>query len=247
MLGANIAIVEDDPHLANTLVKILASAGYCPHLIPFYGETSLQDLTEFDLIILDVGLPGISGLDLAKRIRRTSSVPIIVISGSGTPKVGVAALRSGGDDFVKKPFDIDELVERINALLRRSGSHGRRSEHREIGEWQFDASSQCLRNSRTAATLDLTERESDILRMLLNPPGSCVSRERVARIVCGRDWDPLDRSIDVHVSNLRKKLRAGNVAQIRISSVRNRGYLAVVSSSEASRRRDGGEQQPALR
>lgn len=232
MLGASIAIVEDDPHLAGTLVKILASAGYCPNLIPFCGEDGLQGLANFDLIILDIGLPGISGLDLAKRVRRSSSVPIILISGSGTPKVGVTALRSGGDDFVKKPFDIDELVERINALLRRSGSHGKSNGSREIGAWKFDVLSHTLRNAGTGDALHLTERECDILRMLLDSPGVCVSRERVARIVCGRDWDPLDRSVDVHVSNLRKKLRTGHIAEIEISSVRNRGYRAVVYSPQ---------------
>ena len=244
-MQSRVAIVEDDPHLANTLQKILASAGYQPALVSIDGEDYLRYLASFDLIILDIGLPGTSGLELAKHLRRGSAVPIILISGTGAPKVGVTALRSGGDDFVKKPFDIEELVERIGALLRRSNHKGRSIRYREIGTWMIDFASHTLNDQGTGATLHLTERECAILGILLDSPGVCVSRERMATIVCGRDWNPLDRSIDVHVSNLRKKLKSGNVWQIEITSLRNRGYLAALAAVETPQSVCDGDQRVA--
>ena len=245
MLLRRIAIVEDDLHLAQSLQKILASAGYSPTVIAIDGHDGLRSLSSFDLVILDIGLPGMSGLELAKSLRCSSAVPIILISGTGAPNIGLTALRSGGDDFVKKPFDVEELVERIGGILRRSRHRGGSARRGHIGTWVIDFSAHCLIDERTGSSLHLTERECAILGMLLDSPGVCVSRERVATLICGREWSPLDRSIDVHVSNLRKKLRARNISQIAIRSLRNRGYLAVLSEVELPQRPFGERQNQA--
>jgi two-component system, OmpR family, response regulator len=226
VLVPRIAIVDDDFYFASSLKTVLQSTGYRPTLVSVNGDDYLRSLSGFDLIILDINLPGFSGLDLARSLRRNSTVPIIIISGTQTPNAGVTALRSGGDDFVKKPFDTDELIERIGALLRRSNNREGSSRGAHIGTWLLDVNATSLCDPQTGVSLHLTEREFAILSMLLASLGTCVSREQVAAQICGREWNPQDRSIDVHVSNLRKKLRAVNISQIAIKSLRNQGYVA---------------------
>lgn len=234
MTNAKIAIIEDDPHLASTLVKILGVAGYSSSIVQAPAEAEVASLQQYDLVILDIGLPGTSGLDLAKFLRRTSRVPVLFISGSSAPKIAVLALRSGGDDFMRKPFDVEELLERVSSLLRRTKPYAKVGACILIGACTFDFTRRVIMNARSEGVLYLTEREAVILRILLDPPGLCVTREKMSQITCGREWTPLDRSIDVHVSNLRKKLKKAGVTELRIAVRRNQGYVAFIENEDAS-------------
>ena len=226
MTVSKIAIIEDDPYLALALAKILGVAGYSSTILHAPIESEIVALQKYDLVILDIGLPGASGLELARLLRRTSDLPVLFISGSNTPKIAVLALRSGGDDFLRKPFDVEELLERVYSLLRRTRSNARSDPGIAIGDYNFDFLRQGIRGPREELLLELTERETVILRMLLDPPGLCVTRERMCQIACGREWTPMDRSVDVHVSNLRKKLKRAGITGLRISVKRNQGYVA---------------------
>lgn len=226
MTFSKIAIIEDDPYLALALAKILGVAGYSSTILHAPIESEIVALQKYDLVILDIGLPGASGLELARLLRRTSDLPVLFISGSNTPKIAVLALRSGGDDFLRKPFDVEELLERVSSLLRRTRSNARSDPGIAIGDYNFDFLRQGIRGPREELLLELTERETVILRMLLDPPGLCVTRERMCQITCGREWTPMDRSVDVHVSNLRKKLKRAGITGLRISVKRNQGYVA---------------------
>jgi DNA-binding response OmpR family regulator len=223
---SKIAIIEDDPYLALTLAKILSFAGYSGTIVHAPNESQIVALQEYDLVILDIGLPGASGLQLARLLRRTSNLPVLFISGSNAPKIAVLALRSGGDDFVRKPFDVEELLERVSSLLRRTRPNARSDASIAIGDNKFDFVRQGIKGPREELLLELTERETVILRMLLDPPGLCVTREKMCQIACRREWTPMDRSIDVHVSNLRKKLKRAGITGLRISVRRNQGYIA---------------------
>lgn len=234
MVGVEIAIVEDDLYLACALQRVLRAAGHRSAIFRDLGEEELSILGAYALVILDIDLPRSSGLILANRLRRGSEIPIIMISGSTRPKIAVTALRSGGDDFLSKPFDPEELVERVNALVRRSGGRTLIQPTIVLPGYKFVAQERHIFDDQGNVVAALTERESAILAMLLSPVGALVTRERISRLVSGRDWTPYDRSVDVHVSNLRKKLKKAKVEILEILVIRNNGYVVQLRSQNSS-------------
>jgi two-component system response regulator CpxR len=166
------------------------------------GEGGLECLASgnFDLVILDIMLPGISGLDALKQIRRTSDVPVIMLTARGDDVDRIIGLEFGADDYLAKPFNPRELVARIKAILRRS--HG-------------------------GDALRLTGTEFEILRCLLETPGEVVSKEQLSERALGRRLLPYDRSIDTHISNLRGKLEQAGNQKESIQNQRGVGYLLI--------------------
>lgn len=191
------------------------------------GENGLAAFEKggFDLLILDIMLPGISGLDVLKKIRQKSNVPVIMLTARGDDIDRIIGLEFGADDYLAKPFNPRELTARIKAILRRA-----RNDHSNVQQLSLGGIDLNVRTR--VATVDgkeltLTGTEFEILKFLLEVPGEVVSKEQLSERALGRRLLPYDRSIDTHISNLRGKLeRAGNRNDT-IQNQRGIGYLLV--------------------
>ena len=194
------------------------------------GENGLAAFEKggFDLLILDIMLPGISGLDVLKKIRQKSNVPVIMLTARGDDIDRIIGLEFGADDYLAKPFNPRELTARIKAILRRA-----RNDHSNVQQLSLGGIDLNVRTR--VATVDgreltLTGTEFEILKFLLEVPGEVVSKEQLSERALGRRLLPYDRSIDTHISNLRGKLeRAGNRNDT-IQNQRGIGYLLVPGS-----------------
>lgn len=191
------------------------------------GESGLQTLSggKFDLLILDIMLPGMNGLEVLKRVRQKSQVPVIMLTARGDDVDRIIGLEIGADDYLSKPFNPRELVARIKAILRRAHGPIKMQGKLELGSIELD--SRTHRAAVAGNTLSLTGTEFEILKSLLETPGEVVSKEQLSERALGRRLLPYDRSIDTHISNLRGKLeRAGNRNET-IQNQRGIGYLLI--------------------
>ena len=219
MENANILVVEDDADINRLLCTILESAGYACRSA-FSGSEALlwAEKYDYDLIVLDLMLPGVTGEELIARIRRGKTMPIIVASA----KVGVSdrvnVLKLGADDFIPKPFDNAEVLARVEAQLRRSRQFAApKADVLSVGALTLD------RDSHTASLngeeLSLTGREFDILALLMENPRRAFSRAQIYEAVWGEDFLGDENTVNVHVSNLRSKLAKADP---------DRGYIKTV-------------------
>jgi DNA-binding response OmpR family regulator len=190
----------------------------------------LRRLTEpVDLITLDLGLGGEDGLELARQIRAVRNIPIVMITGRGAPIDRVAGLEHGADDYISKPFHIREVVLRIHNVLRRYELEESVPKPSTAQRYAFDL---CVMDSTKrevtkvdGALLDLTESEFLLLEIFLRHPARVLSRDEILQMLRGRDWSPLDRTIDGHVARLRRKIEPPGEAPTLIKSVRGVGYV----------------------
>jgi len=179
----------------------------------------------YALVILDVMLPDVNGFEVLKQIRGTSSIPVILLTARGDDVDRIVGLEIGADDYVPKPFNPRELVARVRAVLRRMESrrNGKQRQVISVDDVSLDCASRTV--LREGATVDLTTVEFDILRALLESAGLPVRRETIAEQALGRRFDPLDRSIDMHISKLRRKLGDRPDGDERIKTIRGLGYI----------------------
>jgi two-component system OmpR family response regulator len=218
-----LAIIDDDPEILKLLNQYLAKNGF--EVDAFVdGESFLkQDLSKFSLIVLDIGLPGIDGLEVCKRVRQNSNIPIIMLTAASDDLDRILGLELGSDDYMGKPFNPRELLARIKALLRRS----------EIKDEDVDNNIVMNYAARSAfiggEELELTGTEFDLLCVFHKQIGTVLSRDEIGEMLHGRKIDPLDRSIDTIVSRLRHKLSAHFDGEI-IQSVRGKGYVLLLKS-----------------
>jgi two-component system response regulator CpxR len=181
---------------------------------------------QYDLVILDVMLPVLDGFELLKQIRRRSLVPVILLTARTAQTDRIAGLNAGADDYLPKPFGPEELLARMRAVLRRAGQSGTASQAAAAGGVRVDSQTREARVDGEA--VDLTAIEFDILDLLVRAAGRVVSRNELAAVLYQRESTPYERSLDVHISHLRKKLERGNRAPIR--TVRGVGYFFAASS-----------------
>ena len=227
-----IVLVEDDPQLRTLTARALQENGYTVRPASSAPEMWLAlEQGPVDLVLLDVMLPGTSGIDLCRAIRQKSSVPIIFISAKGSETDRVVGLELGADDYLAKPFGTRELVARIRAVLRRH-SIERGPADREKGELSFEGGTVNLPRrellSPTGATIELTGAEFDLLVALCDNAQRVIARERLIELSRTRLGDSSDRSVDVLISRLRRKLSsAGKPAPI--ITVRGVGYMLNVA------------------
>ena len=219
----SVLLVDDDVELCSSLKRLLGMDGFRVKAV-HDGDSGVRHALEgeYELVILDVMLPGGDGRKVLRRIRLTSQVPVIMLTARGDEADRIAGLERGADDYLPKPFNPRELVARMRAVLRRkSGSPPQ--EIFKIGDLQIDCAQR--RVVRNGANVPLTGAEFDILLLLVRSAGRVLSREEIAEAALGRPMGILDRSIDNHVSNLRKKLgtRVGDLE--RIQNVRGSGYI----------------------
>ena len=190
-------------------------------------DSILADET-VDLILLDLNLPGEDGIALTKRLKSEKTVGIIIVTAFSESEDRVLGLETGADDYVVKPFNFRELVARINSVLRRlSGSGENRNDAAsviKVGEWLFDRSEGTLRKP-DGAPLELSAAERDLLTVLVDNPGMAMSRDVLLDKLSHREWDPFDRSIDVRVTRLRRKIEADPTRPTIIKTVRGVGYV----------------------
>ena len=223
---ANIILIDDDQELGTMLTDFLRP-DRLQLTVCGSGEDGLQRLAaeNFDLVILDIMLPGISGLDALKQIRQVSDMPVIMLTARGDDVDRIIGLEFGADDYLAKPFNPRELVARIKAILRRSQRQTSDSGQLRLGDIELD--SRTRRASVGGNVLGLTGTEYEILRCLLETPGEVVSKQQLSERALGRRLLPYDRSIDTHISNLRGKLeRAGNRNET-IQNQRGVGYSLI--------------------
>lgn len=228
-VGKKILVIDDDAELCELVSEYLESEGF---EIDTEGsgdhgaDRALE--SDYDLIILDVMLPGINGFEALRRIRSQSNVPVLMLTARGDDVDRIVGLEIGADDYLPKPFNPRELVARIHAILRRSSAHANAgaaalNEKVAIGDIQLNTGSRTV--ARDNNPIHLTAMEFDVLEVLLRNAGRVVERENLVEKVLDRKYSPYDRSIDVHVSNLRKKLGHEVDGMERIKSVRQIGYL----------------------
>jgi two-component system OmpR family response regulator len=228
MTAPTILLVEDDPALRTLTTRALQENGYIVRPASAAPEMWLAlEAGPVDLILLDIMLPGTSGIDLCRTLRQRSDVPIIFVSARGSETDRVVGLELGADDYIAKPFGTRELIARIRAVLRR-GTLDRRQGEREQGILCFDSWTITLPRreltSPTGAVVDLTGAEFDLLVSLADHAGRVIARERLIELSRTRLGDSSDRSIDVLISRLRRKLSsAGKDAPI--ITVRGVGYM----------------------
>jgi len=180
---------------------------------------------EHSLIVLDLMLPGMAGLDVLRRVRQQSPVPVLILTARGGDADRILGLEIGADDYVPKPFNPRELIARMRAILRRTVRVAPGANALVAGEIRLDpASRETWVNDRPIA---LTSVEFALLEILLQHPGQIVTREELTETILGRKLGPFDRVIDVHVSNIRKKL---GTSVDPIKAVRGRGYLLLAKT-----------------
>jgi DNA-binding response OmpR family regulator len=216
-----ILLVDDDAELSTMLSQILTKEGYQLTLAAD-GEIGLARALSgsYDLILLDVMLPGIDGFQLLQRLRQQSrSTPVLMLTARGNDDDRVAGLELGADDYLPKPFYPKELVARVKALLRRTPNTTVRQDSIAYAGFTVDPRQNEVRCDN--APLELTPTEFDILRTLVQGAGQVVSKDQLSVAALGRQLAPFDRSIDVHISNIRKKIQHNSE---RIQTVRGRGY-----------------------
>jgi len=218
-----LAIIDDDPEILRLLDQYLTKNGFEVDAFTD-GESFLQEgESKYSLIILDIGLPGIDGLEVCKKVRQNSNIPIIMLTAASDDLDRILGLELGSDDYMGKPFNPRELLARIKALLRRS----------EIKETDVDNNIVMNYAARSAfiggKELELTGTEFDLLSVFHKQIGKVLSRDEIGELLHGRRVDPLDRSIDTIVSRLRHKLSSHFDGEI-IQSVRGKGYVLLMKS-----------------
>ena len=213
-----IVVVDDEPNIADLVDLYLAREGFRV-LKTETGEAGLQAVKDHRprLVVLDVGLPDVDGLEVCKRLRSTSQIPVIFLTARDSEVDRVLGLELGGDDYLTKPFSPAELVARVKAVLRRVDG-GPAAEVMQAGQVAIDAG---RREVRVAGEpVDFTTKEFDLLRYLAERPGLALSRQQILDGVWGYDWYGDARTVDVHIAQVRKKL--GDTVEIK--TVRGVGY-----------------------
>jgi DNA-binding response OmpR family regulator len=223
-----VLIVDDDVELCRLLGERLSSEGFALEAV-HDGPRGLERVLsqEHALVILDLMLPGMGGLDVLRRLRNHSPVPVLILTARGEDVDRILGLEIGADDYLPKPFNPRELIARIRAILRRTSRTAATSGSVTVGDLQLDPAAREVRMD--GVQIDLTSVEFALLETLLRDAGHVVTREQLTETVLGRKLGPFDRVIDVHISNLRKKLGRAH-GEERIKAVRGSGYVFVVRS-----------------
>lgn len=228
-----IVIVDDDARIRDLLRRFLAQEGY--DVLLAEDARALQRITQretVDLLVLDVMLPGEDGLSICRRLRQAGDkTPIIMLTAKGEDVDRILGLEIGADDYLAKPFNPRELLARIHAVLRRRpvieapGAPTAEQEVMRFGEFNFDLAARQL--SRNGQEIPLTTGEFAMLKALVRHPRQSLSRDKLAQLARGRDFEPFDRSLDVQISRLRKLIEVDPANPRIIQTVWGVGYVFV--------------------
>lgn len=228
-----ILLIDDDVELCSMLTEYLGRNGFRVRTA-HRGETGLKAALQrpWAVVLLDVMLPGMDGFEVLKRIRSESSVNVLLLTARGEDVDRIVGLEIGADDYLPKPFNPRELLARIRAVLRRNiGSTSAASGVLRVRDLELDPAAR--KALKTGKKLDLTDVEFGLLEALMQSPGKVVNRDELSQSVLGRPFDPFDRSLDMHVSRLRRKLSQVGSAEDEVKTIRGVGYQLVVDSDFA--------------
>lgn len=228
----HVTIVEDDPDVRALLVRSMGADGYrVTALDSGAGIEDVMSSDKVDLVILDIGLPGMDGLTITQQIRRHSDVAIIIVSGRGDLADRVVGLEIGADDYITKPFEPREIQARVRSVLRRGRRQdecaspvGEAHQRYGFGNWMLDATAQSLHDAE-GRPIGLTSGEFKLLEAMVTRANRVLSRDQLMDVCYGNDAPAFDRSIDVCIGRLRKKLLDDPRNPGIIRTVRNGGYM----------------------
>ena len=226
---SKILIVDDDDELCELVSEYLGAEGFeteCAH----DGESGLKRAltNEHEMMVLDVMLPKMGGFDVLRNLRKESQLPVLMLTARGEETERIVGLEIGADDYLPKPFNPRELLARLKAVLRRTSAEAGAGlpENISVGDLELSPAS---RSAKLAGDdLPLTSVEFDLLAALMREAGNVVKREDLSEKVLERELSPYDRSLDMHISNLRKKLGQRTDGSDRIKTVRSVGYIYTV-------------------
>ena len=228
--GPHVLVVDDDREIRDLLARFLCTHGYRIETAADGREMfAALSAGRFDLIVLDLMLPGEDGLSLCRRVRAGSDLPIIMLTAIGEDTDRIVGLEMGADDYLAKPFNPRELLARIRAVLRRATEirrrpEGGRSRCFEFHGWMLDATRRCL-HGPDGAPVDLTGGEFTLLLALVEHPDRVLTRDQLLDLTRGREAGPFDRSVDIQVSRLRRKIENDPKRPALIKTVRSGGYV----------------------
>ena len=216
-----VLVVEDDDEIAQALARSLRMEGYEVRLAPD-GEIALDQAAQFvpDLVVLDLGLPKLDGIEVARRLRSADDTPILMLTARDAVESRVEGLDSGADDYLVKPFERQELLARLRALLRRRPPRGAASV--VVGDLMLNPDTHEV--TRGERPVELTQREFELLEYLMRNERIVVARQRLLEEVWGYDPFATTNTIEVFVSNLRRKLEAGGEPRL-LHTIRGAGYV----------------------
>jgi DNA-binding response OmpR family regulator len=231
-VGTEILIIDDDPEIRHLLRTCFEREGYrVSEAGDAAGARAVLDRGNVSLVTLDLTLGRDDGLTLAREIRASRDVPIVMVSGKGDAVDRIVGLELGADDYISKPFNLREVLARVRAVLRRhegapTTAAPTRAAHERFsfGGWSLDVTSRELTDP-TGSVRELTTGEFNLLEMFIRRPHRVLSRDEIMDLLKGHDWSPLDRSIDALVGRLRKKIEADVTKPVHIKSVRGVGYM----------------------
>jgi two-component system OmpR family response regulator len=226
----HILVVDDDREIRSLVAHLLRKHGFRV-TDAADGREMMEALDggRFDLVVLDLMMPGEDGLTLCRRVRTTSSLPIIMLTAMGEDTDRIVGLEMGADDYLPKPFNPRELLARIRAVLRRTGGEAPEMQEENGGirvfeGWSLDLAKRELR-APDGTLVPLTAGEYDLLAVIVERPGRVLSRDQLLDLTRGRDAVPFDRSVDVQISRLRRKLEPDPKEPQIIKTVRGGGYV----------------------
>jgi two-component system response regulator CpxR len=230
-----VLLIDDDVELCSMLTDYLGRYGFRVTAV-HRGDAGLKAALEksFALVLLDVMLPGIDGFEVLRRIRTSSSVTVLLLTARGEDVDRIVGLEIGADDYLSKPFNPRELLARMRAILRRAAAAPARQDQTILRVESLELNRSARTVLQNGKKIDLTDVEFALLEALMRAPGQVVSREEISEKVLGRKFHPFDRSLDMHVSRLRRKLNEAGAAEDQVKTIRGTGYQLAVQLDGAA-------------
>ena len=233
--GKHILVVDDEPEMRQAIQEYLCLRGFRVSAVGNGEEmqTSLER-DPADLVLLDLSMPGADGIELTRALKSSIGIGVIIVTAHGASEDRVLGLESGADDYIVKPFNFRELLARVNSVLRRIASSGERAALDpparvvRLGDWIFDHATQTL-SKGDGTNAQLSSGELDLLTIFIENADSPLSRDELLEQSAHREWGPFDRSIDVKITRLRRKIEADPSNPKIIRTVRNVGYVLKTS------------------
>ena len=238
-VNGRVLVVEDDPAIRHMVAEYLGGQGY--DVREAQSGSDMRTAIERDLpdvVLLDVRLPGEDGITLARYLRERYDVGIIMVTAAGSVVDRVVGLEVGADDYVTKPFDPRELLARLKSVMRRLQSPAPAQSHARVGPERVPVG-RCFLDVAAHRLLDvqgsdvpLTAMEYDLLKVFTEHPNKVLSRDQILTLTRNREWEPFDRSIDIRIARLRRKVESNPEEPRAIRTVRGAGYMFVPQSGE---------------
>lgn len=243
-VSAHILVVDDEPQIRKLIEKYLLREGFAVSCAGSGQEMwAVLNDNPIDLVVLDLGLPDQDGFALTRTLRQTSDVAIIILTGKGEEVDRVVGLEIGADDYVVKPVAPRELLARIRSVLRRSKGNDRKSRGAEKAAevppvlgfqgWRLDLAARELLSPEEEPT-HLTTAEFELLAALAQAPNQVLSRSDLLKRCAGREWNPVDRSVDIHIGRIRSKIEADPKNPKIVKTIRGTGYVFVSQVEQVS-------------